>query len=138
VSQFDEKLNQILSDPNTMNQIMSIASSLSGGESGASSPPAEAVSPLPATQATTPAPAGPDLSALSALLGGSGLDAATLGKLGSLTAQLQGEDEKTALLNALRPFLRPERAERVDRVIQLTRLSRVVKAALTLLRKEAD
>jgi hypothetical protein len=46
------------------------------------------------------------------------------------------EDEKAALLRALRPFLREERSARIDRVIQLTRLSRVVKLALQLFRKE--
>lgn len=36
MSEFDEKLNAILSDPGAMDQIMSLARSLSGGEGGES------------------------------------------------------------------------------------------------------
>jgi hypothetical protein len=128
MSELDDKLNQILSNPDTMNQIMSIANSLSS--SGESS------SPVPSDpQSQTGLP---DLSSLSSLLGGNDrVDPQLMGTLSQLMEEYsKPEDEKAALLRALRPFLREERSARIDRVIQLTRLSRVVKLALQLFRKE--
>jgi hypothetical protein len=107
---------------------MSIANSLSS--SGESS------SPVPSDpQSQTGLP---DLSSLSSLLGGNDrVDPQLMGTLSQLMEEYsKPEDEKAALLRALRPFLREERSARIDRVIQLTRLSRVVKLALQLFRKE--
>ena len=42
----------------------------------------------------------------------------------------RGEDKNTALLLALKPFLRQERYAKVDQAIQLARLARVVRVAL--------
>jgi hypothetical protein len=131
MSELDDKLNQILSNPDTMNQIMSIANSLSAGGSGNASSPAEPTAPVPSGGT-------PDLSALTSLLGSSsGVDPKLMGALSQLMEEYaKPEDEKAALLQALKPFLREERSARVDRVIQLTRLSRVVRLALQLFRKE--
>jgi hypothetical protein len=128
MSELDDKLNQILSNPDTMNQIMSIANSLSSS--------GEPSSPVPSEPQSQPEM--PDLSALSSLLGGNDrVDPQLMGTLSQLMEEYsKPEDEKAALLRALRPFLREERSARIDRVIQLTRLSRVVKLALQLFRKE--
>jgi hypothetical protein len=128
MSELDDKLNQILSNPDTMNQIMSIANSLSSS--------GEPSSPVPSEPQSQPGL--PDLSALSSLLGGNDrMDPQLMGTLSQLMEEYsKPEDEKAALLRALRPFLREERSARIDRVIQLTRLSRVVKLALQLFRKE--
>ena len=50
----------------------------------------------------------------------------------------QGDDRRTALLNALRPFVRPERYARLDQAVQIARLSRLARAALEMLRPEGD
>ena len=42
----------------------------------------------------------------------------------------RGEDKNTALLLALKPFLRQERYAKVDQAIQLARLARVVRVVL--------
>ena len=39
----------------------------------------------------------------------------------------RGDDRNTALLAALRPFVREERFAKVDRAIQIARLSRVIR-----------
>ncbi len=61
-----------------------------------------------------------------------------LGKAMELLQEYRREDDdKAALLSAIRPFLREERGARIDRVIQVTKLSRVIRLAMKLFRKEA-
>ncbi|MCD8354067.1 MAG: hypothetical protein LUC47_07140 [Clostridiales bacterium] len=50
----------------------------------------------------------------------------------------KGGDEKTALLQAMRPFLREERQERLDKAVRIARFSRVIRAALEQFRGERD
>ena len=47
-----------------------------------------------------------------------------------------GNDEKQALLNALKPFLRQESREKVDKAIRITRLSRVIRSSMLLFRED--
>ncbi len=47
-----------------------------------------------------------------------------------------GNDEKQALLNALKPFLRQESREKVDKAIRITRLSRVIRSSMSLFRED--
>ena len=42
------------------------------------------------------------------------------------------DDQKTALLNALKPYLKPERQAKVDKALRLARLARVIHRALQL------
>lgn len=141
MSEFDDKLNAILSSPDTMNQIMSIANSLSAGSS--TPPPSENQAPPPPAVPTQGAAPALNLGGLASLLGGgdsplSGLDPGMLEKAMELFQEYQREDdEKAALLTAIRPFLREERGAKIDRVIQVTKLSRVIKLAMKLFRKEA-
>ena len=128
MSEFDEKLNSLLSNPDAMAQIMQLAQSFSGnsGETGTSSPPPQPalsapVQPQgPPPAASSPASAGPDL--LSSLTGG--LDPKLLTKLLPLVQELgsQQDSNARALLYALRPYLKTERQEKVERALQLARL----------------
>ncbi len=115
MAEFEEKLNEILSSPQAMEQIMSLASSLSGGQSSGPGDSSE-VAPSPAA---------------GELLGG--LEPAALGKLSSLLAVYRQQgDEKARLLEAMRPFLKQTSQERLDRAVHITRISRVIRAALTM------
>ena len=117
MAEFEEKLNSILGDQNAMSQIMALAQSLSG----AGSPPA-AEMPHPEPAAAPPA----DMS-----LGLNQVDPRLLQLGGRILKEYQrGEDKNTALLLALKPFLRQERYAKVDQAIQLARLARVVRVAL--------
>lgn len=157
MSEMEDKLNAILSSPEAMEQIMALANSLRGGggngEDSASSEPQNA-SPEP-LEATAPPTPPPDLSALlsafggekgsssddgSSLFGQNGLDPAMIANLMALMREYnRNDDQKTALLLALKPFLREERRAKVDRAIQIARLSRVIRAALQLFKGgEAD
>lgn len=142
---FEEKLNSILSSPETMGQIMALADSLTSQAtptSGEASPPPDSQPPVPSGGAGTGLP---DLSGLaSALSGGSNplamlqnLDPAMLRTIGTLFQEYnRSDDEKATLLRALQPFLRPERWTKVEKAIQITRLSRVIRAAMQLFREK--
>ena len=121
MSEFEDKLNSILSSPETMEQIMALASSLSGG--GGETPPP----PPPETGGS----AGPGLGGMGDLF--SAIDPAMLMKLMPLVQEYQaGSSEKQALLNAMKPFLRPESQAKVEKAIQITRLSRVIRSSMKL------
>ena len=122
VSEFDDKLNALLSDPGKMAQIMQMAQSISGGEkssSGGSPPPS---APQPPQQATPRQPPSTGTDLLSSL--GNGLDPKLLMRLLPLLQELGGQQDSKAraLLYALRPYLKPERQEKVERALQLARL----------------
>lgn len=128
MAEFEEKLNSILGNQEAMGQIMALARSLSGEQ------PAQAPSQGGENQEGAQPPAQPSPEEnppdLSALLGQ--LDPQLLQTGLQLMGQLQGEEDRnTALLNALRPFLREERQARLDRAIQLARMTKLIRAALT-------
>lgn len=111
---FEEKLNAILSSPETMGQIMALADSLSGKpEEGA---PEES------------APAGPSRESPLSFL--SELDPKLIGKASTLLGEYtRSGDERIALLAAMRPFLSEERRPRLDKAMQIARLARVIRCA---------
>ncbi|MBR7146422.1 MAG: hypothetical protein IKD11_01725 [Oscillospiraceae bacterium] len=118
MSEFENKLNTLLADPNAMAQVMQLAESLQGqlGSSGESAPP-------------PPKENANDL--LSQLTGG--LDPALLTRLLPVVQQLNRPEssETSQLLYALRPFLRPERRDKVERAAQLARLFHLARVFFT-------
>lgn len=136
---FSEKLNAILADPDAMGQIMSLAHSLEGGPGPQEPDPDGQPSAETAPEA---APAAPplDLSGLlSALGGGEGLDPRLLALAGRLLSEWnRPDDRRTALLAALRPYVKPERYAKVDRAIQVAKLSRLIRVALSALREGGE
>ena len=132
MSDFDEKLNALLSDPDRMAQIIQMAQSLSGT---ASPPPAsnesfhphESVQQQPASPPPHTSPAGDILSSLTG-----GLDPKLLMKLLPLIQDLGAENnsDARALLYALRPYLKQERQSRIECALQLAKLLHIGKKAL--------
>ena len=129
MSDFEEKPNAILSNPESMGQIMNLAQSLNlgGGEpSGDGTPP-----PQPSPDAAPSGGGIPDgLSGLGSLLGQ--IDPKLIGRLLPLAGELAGggNDERMQLLYALRPFLKPERRDKVERAAKTARLIHVGKKLL--------
>lgn len=130
MSDFEEKLNAVLSNPDAMSQIMNLAQSLnlgggSGGEGGASEGTKDSPGPPPeGGPGGGPVPG--DLPDLGKLLGG--IDPAMLQRLAPLMGELSGgggNDERMQLLYALRPFLKPERRDKVERAARAAKLIRV-------------
>jgi len=158
MSELEEKLENILGNPQAMSQIMSLAQSLNlGGQGGNSQnqaqpqeqnqsadPPPSGGTPTQSedVHASPPpaAPAGPG-GGLGGMLGALGnLDAGTLSAAASLIGQFSndGDDKRTALLTALRPFVREERYAKLDKAIQIAKLSRLVRSGLELFRQRKE
>lgn len=117
---FEEQLNNILGNQEAMNQIMSLARSLSGDQ--------------PETPEEPQNTEAPDLSALLGQVDPGMLQAGM-----EVIRQVQStEDRSAALLNALRPFLREERRARLDRALQIVRITKVVRAVLRMGGKEGE
>ena len=140
-----EQLNQILSDPQSMQQLQSMASALglSGTQQEAPPPPA-AGSAAPAGTA-----GGLDPSALAGMLsalGGGGnpnqLPAQTspqpalggvtpellqtVSRLAPLLSQINREDDSTRLLQALRPLLSDKRQKKLDEAVKILQMMRLM------------
>jgi len=113
VSELDEKLNALLSDPGKMAQVMQLAQQLSGSMG-------DAVQPAPPPQ-TPPQTAGTD-----------GMDLASMARLLPLLQEVSRTNTQASqLLFALQPFLKAEKQEKVQRAIRLAHLIHVGKRALT-------
>ena len=131
MSEWEDKLNTLLSDPGAMAQVMQMAQSLSqqmGAPEGA--PPPSDGAPMP----PKPAPAAPPQNGasgdLASLLGG--VDPSMIQKLLPVLSQMNCPEsgETAAFLRALRPFLKPERRDKVERAAQLARLIHLAKTFL--------
>ena len=105
----EEKLGSILSNPQMMQQIMSLAQSLG------STPASEPV----AVQEDTP-PAMPF----------SGLDTGLLQKLSGLSGKGGIDPEQKALLQALSPYLPQDRVIKLENAMRAARVARVASAFL--------
>lgn len=128
MSEWEEKLNTLLSDPDAMAQVMSMAQNLSqqlGAKDGDPAAPDGDAADSGTSDPGSSAP--PDLSSL---LGS--LDPAAIRKLTPLLSQLNRPEsgETAAFLRAMRPFLKPERQEKIDRAAQLARLIHLAKTFL--------
>lgn len=116
MSELDDKLNALLSDPGKMAQVMQLAQQLSGSMGAPASPPP--------SQQPTEAPASPPLA--------DGLDMAAMMRFLPLLQELNHSNgQAEQLLGALRPFLKADKQENIPKAIRLARLIRIGKMALT-------
>ena len=152
MSDFEEKLNAILSNPDALAQVANLAQSLNlsgafggdGQNGGQGEPPPPSSSPTASQRSPSGGnPGGPDLSGLGGL-GGLGdlaglsnllgqIDPKTIQRLLPLVSELTdsgANDERMQLLYALRPFLKPERRDKVERATQAAKLIHVGKKLL--------
>ena len=103
MSELQDTINQIMRDPEAMRQVQSLGEKL--GLSG---------NPMPPSASPTPAP------------GGNTEMMAALSKLAPLMSSAAPNDETTALLNALKPFLSGEKLQRLQSAGRLIRLVRMI------------
>lgn len=143
MSELEEKLEGILGNPQAMAQIMSLAQSLNlgGGQPSGEAETQEAghpqAAPSPAPASAPPAPPPPAAGGLGGLLGGlNSLDPKMLSAAANLMGQYAGggDDQRTALLTALRPFVKEQRYAKLDKAIQIAKLSRLIRSGLDLFR----
>ena len=117
MSELDEKLNALLSDPGSMAQIMQLAQQLSGSMGG------DTAQPAAASAAASPPPPPP------APLGG--IEPQTIARYLPLLQELTRDTSQTTqLLYALRPFLKEEKQGKIERAARLARLIHVGKKLL--------
>ena len=109
-----EKINQLLSDPDSMSKILSLAKGL-----GACTPDQDA--PQPSAQ---PTPL-PDEATMSSLMG-------------FLTEAYRSGGNETALFQALQPFVSPERSACMDRGAEIAKLSHIASYALRNLEDKSE
>lgn len=112
MSEFEDKLNSLLSDPAGMAQVVQLAQQLSGSLGGGEStaPPS---SPPPTPQTDAPGPGG--------LPGG--LDPKLIARfLPLLQAYSRDQSNTMQLLTALRPYLKEEKQGKIQRAARLARL----------------
>ena len=137
MAELDDKINSLLSDPDSMAKIMQLAQSLSGGSGSPEpqqAPQGQWNPPQPPPPQTAPAAfsagSGGGGDPLSSLAGG--LDPQLLMRLLPLVQELgSGQDTNARrLVYALRPYLKPERQDKVERALQLARLFHIGKKFL--------
>ena len=132
MAEFEEKLNSILGNQEAMGQIMALARSLSGEREGEEGPPRreESREQPPPQQGEAP----PDLSQLL-----ENVDPRMVQAGLRLFREYQGgDDRRTALLRALRPFLREERRARLDRAVRIAEMTRLIRAVLGAMGEKGD
>lgn len=127
MGELDEKLNAILGNPEAMGQIMALANSL-GGSGGGNKEEKE-------QEPVQSCPGGQDSSELFSAFGEIDPRMLQMG-MKVLREYREGEDKKTALICALRPFVREERWETLDRAIRIAKLSRVIRVVIDAMGKE--
>lgn len=124
MADFEDKLNSILGNQEAMGQIMALARSLSEGE-----PEGEKSPEVPLQETVSHQP--------ESLF--DNLDPGMIQVGLRLIREFQSPDNRnTALLQALRPFLREERRQRLDRAVQIVSMSRMIRTALSAMGEKGD
>ena len=122
MAELDDKLNALLSDPNSMAQVMQLAQQLSGTFGGDTQSHSAPPPPPPPPQQK------PSLD--TSLLGG--LDPKIIGRFMPLLQEYgRTNSNTTQLLYALRPFLKPEKQDKIERAAKLARLIHLGKKFLS-------
>lgn len=110
MSDFEDKLNAILGDPAQMEKITQMASKLMGG----SAPEAEQSLPMPE------------------------LGAEMMSKVGKLLTNSGGDNEKTALLKAMQPYLSKERRDKMEKAMRFAKIAKMAGMAFSEFGGEGD
>ena len=122
MSELQDKLNSLLSDPAGMAQVVQLAQQLSSTMEPSAAPTPQSGAPTP-----PPSPNSPPSTALPG-----GIDLSTVSRfLPMLQALSSDQSHSMQLLNALRPYLKEEKQGKVERAARLARLITVGKRFLS-------
>ena len=122
MSELQDKLKSLLSDPAGMAQVVQLAQQLSSTMEPSAAPTPQSGAPTP-----PPSPNPPPSTALPG-----GIDLGTVSRfLPVLQALSSDQSHSMQLLNALRPYLKEEKQGKVERAARLARLITVGKRFLT-------
>lgn len=108
MSEFEDRLNSLLNDPEQLGRIADMAKNLMGsGESEPEPPAASVSSPLP-----------------------EGLDPGMLTNMARMFSGMnQKDDQNMALLEAMKPFLAEKRRNKMDRAMKLAKMAKMAELA---------
>lgn len=129
MSEFEDRINSILSNPEEMGKIMNLASQFMGGSDKNEEQGAER-SGQSGNASGQSSNAGAGLGSLGALGLPGGFDMEMLSKISRLMSQVKGGSEKTELLRAMGPYLKQERREKMEKAMRFARIAKVAGAAL--------
>ena len=135
MSDFQEKLNNILGNREAMGQIMALAQSLGGQEEQPTQTEPGEDGYVPVWQPEEPRAVTDYPPDLSALLGNVDPQMMQIG-MRLLQEYNRPDDRNAALLRALRPFVKEERFAKVDRAVQIARLSRVIRVLFDAIKEK--
>lgn len=113
---FQDKLNSVLSNPEMMQQIMSMAQALGGSQPDPSPSPESEKSPAAPTAAGF-LPEGIDLSMLQ--------------KLSGFTSKIAVDSNQQGLLRALGPYLPSDRVHKLEKAMRAAKLARLATTLLS-------
>ncbi len=100
-------LDSVLSDPRQMAKISELAQELMASGGGGNAEPSADPGPSPQRD------------------GIPGTDAGVLSALGRAFASKEEKNRSTALLMAMRPYMKPEKQEKLDRAMKIARMARI-------------
>jgi hypothetical protein len=111
---FENKINDLLKSPESLEQIMKLARSLSGGEQTENTEGEKQESPKATPQSDF----------------GAAFDPQIMGLLGSALKEYGSPSDTTALILALKPYLKQESRDKVDKAMQIAKLAKVAKTVI--------
>ena len=103
MSEMEDKLNSILSNPDMMSQIMAMAQSMGASQ------------PAPATPKSDPPP---------------GIDLGLIQKLTGIAQSANVDKNQQTLLHALRPYLSGDRIGRLERAMRAAKMAKLASGVL--------
>ena len=112
MSEFDDKLNSILSNPAMMQQIMSLVQALNQSEAQQPQQTQQTYQQPPPVQQQSPAPSGDR-----------GINPNLLSKVASLMQRGSIDKNQESLLKALRPYLSKQKLEKLERAMHAAKMA---------------
>lgn len=123
MSELEDRINSVLSDPQELERITKLARSFMGGPDS--------------PEGTETLRSGPALNIPEGLLGG--LDMEALSRAGKLLSGAGGMDSREkALLEAMKPYLSEKRRGKMDRAMKLAKLAKLAGFAMGEMEREDD
>lgn len=114
MSEFEDKLNSILNDPQQMGKITRMAKTLMGGDN------AEEKHPDNKEEANTIPFMNPDLD----------FDIGSISKISRILSEVKNQkDDKQALLSAMEPYLSEKRRDKMEKALKLAKFARIARLA---------
>ena len=120
----ESKLGAILSNPDMMAQIMTMAQQLGGG-----TPPPSSSPPTPPPPPPQSAPPPPQSSPQTSIVP-EGVDVGMLAKLAGMANSSSVDPNQRALLTALRPYLAGDRIIKLEKAMRAAKLATIASAFL--------